>query len=174
MSTDSIGSSITVITLTFTWLNQINITTSLIKNSITFAIPQKDPLRCTCYIVKTCSLYFLQHRFKNLICFSACDKKVPFLAAWTSEKLDHPNCLMEFLDSHKEAGLNLQLLNVVQTQFQVNSEEVLFLKIMRAFPFFSKGFDNKLKAYLKPISLKLSTNECCICTYDRHTFFVFS
>ena len=55
------------------------------------------------------------------------------------------------------------------SKFQVKSKEV-FLKIMRAFPFFSKGFDNKLKAYLKPISLKLSTNEC-IHMYDRHSFF---
>lgn len=56
----------------------------------------------------------------------------------------------------------------MEFNFQVKSEEV-FLKIMRAFPFFSKGFDNKLKAYLKPISLKLSTNQC-IHMYDRHSF----
>ena len=56
----------------------------------------------------------------------------------------------------------------MESNFQVKSEEV-FLKIMRAFSFFSKGFDNKLKAYLKPISLKLSTNQC-IHMYDRHSF----
>ena len=64
---------------------------------------------------------------------------------------------------------NLKIKSWLGSKFQVKSEEV-FLKIMRAFPFFSKGFDNKLKAYLKPISLKLSTNEC-IHMYDRHSFF---
>lgn len=59
-------------------------------------------------------LYFLQHRFKNLICFSACDKKVPFsglLRTWTTQI-----ALWNFWTAIRRRGE--LILNVVQSSFK--------------------------------------------------------